>query len=243
VTDLAGTTAIVTGAASGIGFATASRLAGRGTAVTLVDVNDERGAAAATELGGTYVHLDVTQPDEWRSLLATFDRLDYLHLNAGVHDEDLSDLTTVSDARYRTYLGVNVDGVFFGLRAAIPALERAGGGVVMMASTAGLAPLPLNPVYAMTKWAVVGLVRSVHRTLAERGIRLNAVAPGAVATPMVDPDDPHAWWAERGITPLEPTDIAATVVDLLTGDGSGKVVLHETTGPPIAFEFGRMPRR
>ena len=243
MSDLEGTTAIVTGAASGIGFATASVLAGRGAAVTLVDVDDGRGAAAAAELGGTFVHLDVARPDEWRDLLDSFDRLDFLHLNAGVHDEDLSDITTVSDTRYRTYFDVNVDGVFFGLRAAIPALERTRGGVVMMASTAGLAPLPLNPLYAMTKWAVVGLVRSVHRTLAERGIRLNAVAPGAVATPMVDPDDPHAWWAERGIVPLEPTDIAVTVVDLLTGDVSGKVVLHETTGPPLPFEFGRMPRR
>lgn len=241
--DLGGKAGIVTGAASGIGRATAAALAARGADVTLVDLDDARGARVAGEMGGTYVHLDVAQPDEWRALFERRERVDFLHLNAGVHDEDLADITTITDARYRTYLDVNVDGVFFGLREAMPALERAQGAVVVTASTAGLVPLRQNPLYALTKWAVVGLVRSVQRELGARGVRINAVCPAAVATPMVDADDPHGWWAARGITPLEPEEVANTVLELLVSDRTGEVVLHDPGVAPERFEFARMPRR
>ena len=134
VTDFSGKTAIVTGAASGIGRATAKALADAGATVTLCDVQDELGARAAEDAGGTFAHLDVSDPDAWAELLGGFDRLDLLHLNAGIYDTALADITSISVDRYRAYLGVNVDGVFFGLQRAIPLLERAkrrGGGDVV----------------------------------------------------------------------------------------------------------------
>jgi NAD(P)-dependent dehydrogenase (short-subunit alcohol dehydrogenase family) len=240
VTDFHGKTAIVTGAASGIGRATARALADAGASVTLLDVNDELGTSAAQEAGGTYVHLDVSQPEAWAGLLAGFDRLDLLHLNAGIYDTALADITTISDERYRRYMGVNVDGVFFGLRAAIPMLEQTRGAVVVTSSMAGVIPLPANPLYALTKFGLVGLVRSIHGELEARGIRINALCPGAVATPLMG-DDPHGWFGERGITALEPEDLAATVVDLLASDRTGEIVLHRPGAPAAAVEFPRVP--
>jgi NAD(P)-dependent dehydrogenase (short-subunit alcohol dehydrogenase family) len=240
VKDFGGKTAVVTGAASGIGRATAKALADAGASVTLLDVNDELGGSAAEAAGGTYVHLDVSNPDEWRALFATFDRLDLLHLNAGIYDISLKDITTISDARYRAYTGVNVDGVFFGLREAIPLLEQAQGAVVVTSSMAGLVPLPGNPVYALTKWALIGLVRSIHGDLERRGIRINALCPGAVATPLMG-DDPRTFFDGMGITAFEPEDLAATVIDMLASDRSGQAVLHRPPWAPETFEFARLP--
>jgi NAD(P)-dependent dehydrogenase (short-subunit alcohol dehydrogenase family) len=241
VADFQGKTAVVTGAASGIGRATAKALADAGATVTLLDVNDELGPSAAEHAGGTYAHLDVSSADAWAQLLSGFDRLDYLHLNAGIYDTALADITEISDARYRAYLGVNVDGVFFGLRSAIPLLERTNGAVVVTSSMAGIVPLPANPLYALTKFALIGLVRSVHRELERHGIRINALCPGAVATPLMG-EDPHAWFEQHGMVAFEPEDLAATVVDLLASDRSGEVILHRPPWPPEAVEFPRLPQ-
>jgi NAD(P)-dependent dehydrogenase (short-subunit alcohol dehydrogenase family) len=240
MTDFVGKQAVVTGAASGIGRATAKALADAGATVTLLDVNDELGPIAAKEAGGTYRHLDVSIPDEWRGFFAEFELLDLLHLNAGIYDLSLTDITTVSDVRYRAYLGVNLDGVFFGLREAIPLLERAQGAVVVTSSMAGLMPLPGNPLYATTKWALIGLVRSIHGDLERRGIRINALCPGAVATPLMG-DDPHALFDEMGLPALEPEDLAATVVELMASATSGEAVLHRPPWPAEPFAFARLP--
>lgn len=237
-----GKQAVVTGAASGIGRATAKALADAGATVTLLDVNDELGASAAEAAGGTYTHLDVSDPDAWREFYGTLDRLDLLHLNAGIYDTGLTDITQISDARYRAYTGVNLDGVFFGLREAIPLLEQSNGAVVVTSSMAGLVPLPGNPLYAATKWALIGLVRSVHGELEARGIRINAVCPGAVATPLMG-DDPRTFFDQMGIPSFEPEVLAGTVVDLLASDRSGQAVLHRPPGEPEVFEFARLPER
>jgi NAD(P)-dependent dehydrogenase (short-subunit alcohol dehydrogenase family) len=240
--QFAGKTAVVTGAASGIGRATAKALSAAGAAVTLLDVNDELGPSAAEEAGGTYVHLDVSDPDAWRAFLGGRDGLDLLHLNAGIYDVSLTDITQISDARYRAYTGVNLDGVFFGLREAIPLLERSQGSVLVTSSMAGLMPLPGNPLYAATKWALIGLVRSVHGELAARGIRINALCPGAVATPLMG-DDPHALFDKLGVPAFEPEVLAATVVDIFASDRSGDAVLHRPPGDPEIFEFARLPEQ
>ncbi len=240
MTDFNGKTAIVTGAASGIGRATAKALADAGAGVTLCDVQDELGARAAEDAGGTYAHLDVSDPDAWAELISGFDGLDLLHLNAGIYDTALEDITSISVDRYRQYLGVNVDGVFFGLQRAIPLLEQAKGAVVVTSSMAGIVPLPANPLYSLTKFSLIGLVRSIHRELDRRGIRINALCPGAVATPLMG-EDPHAWFGERGIVAFEPEVMAATVVSLMDSDRSGEVVLHRPPSDPEVIEPLRLP--
>ena len=240
--DFGGKTAVVTGAASGIGRATAKALADAGATVWLLDVNDELGPSAAEEAGGTYTHLDVSDPSAWREFYGTLDQLDLLHLNAGIYDISLDDITRVTDARYRAYIGVNLDGVFFGLREAIPLLERTNGAVVVTSSMAGLIPLPGNPIYAATKWALIGLVRSVHAGLDGRGIRINALCPGGVATPLMG-TDPHAFFESRGFPAFEPEVLAGTVVEILASDQSGHAILHRPPGDPEVFEFARLPER
>jgi NAD(P)-dependent dehydrogenase (short-subunit alcohol dehydrogenase family) len=240
--DFGGKTAVVTGAASGIGRATAKALADSGATVTLLDVNDELGASAAEEAGGTYTHLDVSDPDAWREFYGTLDQLDLLHLNAGIYDISLTDITRISDDRYRAYKGVNLDGVFFGLREAIPLLERTNGAVVVTSSMAGLIPLPGNPLYAATKWALIGLVRSVHGELEARGIRINALCPGAVVTPLMG-EDPRAFFDQIGVPSFEPSVLAGTVVEMLASDHSGEAVLHRPPGDPEVFQFARLPER
>ena len=239
--DFQGKTAVVTGAASGIGRATAKALADAGATVTLLDVNDELGPGRRSTRGAPTSTSTSRRLTRGPSCSAGFDRLDYLHLNAGIYDTALADITEISDARYRAYLGVNVDGVFFGLRSAIPLLEQTNGAVVVTSSMAGIVPLPANPLYALTKFALIGLVRSVHGELERRGIRINALCPGAVATPLMG-EDPHAWFDERGIVAFEPEDLAATVVDLLASDRSGEVILHRPPWPPEAVEFPRLPQ-
>ena len=205
-------------------------------------MNDELGAGAAEAAGGTYVHLDVSQPDEWRVLFGSMERLDLLHLNAGIYDISLTDLTQISDERYRAYTGVNLDGVFFGLREAIPLLERSNGSVLLTSSMAGLVPLPGNPLYAATKWALIGLMRSVHGELEERGIRINALCPGAVATPLMG-ENPRQVFDDLGVPSFEPEVLAGTVVDIFASDRSGDAVLHRPPGDPEIFEFARLPER
>ena len=113
-----------------------------------------------------------------------YGRLDVVHLNAGVTTGSPS--VEVSDEAYRRLVAVNLDGVFFGLRAALPALRRTGGGVVVAtASVGGLAPIPVDPLYGMTKHGVVGLVRSAAPGLVAENIRLVGLCPGFTDTRLV----------------------------------------------------------
>ena len=107
-----------------------------------------------------------------------------MHLNAGVTTGSAT--VEVSDEDYRRSVSVNLDGVFFGLRAALPALRRTGGGVVVAtASVGGLAPIPVDPLYGMTKHGVVGLVRSAAPGLVADDIRLVGICPGFTDTRLV----------------------------------------------------------
>ncbi len=236
--DLDGKVALVTGAASGIGRSVARRLAARGAAVTVADVQDDKGAAEAAAIGGTYVHLDVSDPAAWKALIATFDRLDFLHLNAGIFDRDAVTVDSVSAARYRQYFAVNVDGVYFGLVAALPLLEASGGSVVCTSSSSGIGPLAMNPIYAMTKHAIVGLVRSTADDLGARGVRINAICPGGVVTGLMFDDPDNVDLGAEGMAPMLTADqLGETVEALLTSDRHGEVVSHRIGDPPIVMDL------
>lgn len=197
-TDLTGQVALVTGGGSGIGAALCRRLATRGASVVVADVDDPGADMVAGEVDGLALHLDVANRGAWDAAMATvsdeFGRLDALALNAGTMsrprgastDDDV--LRWVAE-RYEQVRSVNLDGVAYGIIAAQPLLEAADHGrIAVTASGAGLKPLPMDPVYAMTKAGLIGLVRSIAAPLAERGVTIGAVCPGGVDTPMVSPD-------------------------------------------------------
>lgn len=219
-------TAVVTGAASGVGAASARRLAEEGARVIAVDI-DDRGAEVADQVGGRFVRLDVGDADAWVELameLRADGGVHLAHLNAGIlaARESRAFLETPLE-RYREMIGVNLYGVLFGIHALAPAIRDAGGGaIVATASVAGLLPYGGDPVYAATKHGVIGLVTSVAPQLGRAGVRVHAICPGGIDTPMVT-DRQKTDLAGRSRAMLDPSEVAAAVAALLARDDSGVV--------------------
>jgi NAD(P)-dependent dehydrogenase (short-subunit alcohol dehydrogenase family) len=243
VSRLAGKVALVTGGASGLGRATARALAAEGAAVVVADIDGDGAAAVADEFGGHAVRCDVADLEANRAAVAfAVERcggLDLVHLNAGVStgcgvgdDFDL--------ARYRRAMGANLDGVVFGLHAALPALRaRGGGAIVATSSLAGLTGVPYDPVYSANKHAVVGLVRSLAPGLAADGIRLNAINPGFAESAIVAPIRDALVAGGLAIIPAE--TVAAVVVDLMAGDAVGECMVIQPGREPLPFAFRGVP--
>lgn len=245
--DLTGKVAVVTGAANGMGRATSKRLASLGATVIGLDVDDERGEQVFAELGAPhgYRHLDVGDLGQWEKALADIvaehGGLDVVHLNAGVmlrpngtpaFDDPMQWWT---EERHRRIMRVNVDGVAFGVVASVPHLEQRGGGsIVVTSSLAGVTPLPIDPVYSMTKHALVGLVRSLVMPLASKNININAICPGGIDTDIVPPDlrAVSSEWAP-------PSFIADVLVSVLESGESGQlwVALSDRPGGVTRYEF------
>ena len=214
---------LITGGASGIGAAVARLCAARGDRVVVADVDDAEGKRTAEAIGGRFVHTDVRDPDRTKAAVAlaeqAYGRLDLAVLNAGIGALE-GPIETTPVETYRRMVAVNVDGVYYGIQAAVPALARAGGGaIVATASLAGLTATPATPVYGLTKHAVVGLVRSAGPQLAARGITLAAVAPG---------------FADTAIIADELEKFRAVDFPLLTAADVAAVVLQAADGPPGA---------
>jgi NAD(P)-dependent dehydrogenase (short-subunit alcohol dehydrogenase family) len=185
--DLSGKVALVTGGASGIGAASARRLARLGARVAVVDLDAAGAQQVAGQFDGLAITADVTDPDAMPAVVAQveaeFGRLDVAHLNAGVGGGQAGVDDALDVVHYRKLVAVNVDHVVYGTCAAVPALRRAGGGaIVATASLAGLTPMPADPLYTMTKHAVVGYVRAAGPALARDGITFTALCPGFVDT-------------------------------------------------------------
>lgn len=208
----------MTGGASGIGAAIVERLETDGYEVQALDL--------ATGF-------DVREPARWESI----GPVEVACLNAGVVT-GAGDLAALDDETYRRTLGVNVDGVVFGVRALAGAMES-GGRIVVTASLAGLVPLESDPVYALTKHAVIGFVRSVAPQLERRGIRINAVCPGIVDTPLIEPE--RARLQGAGFPLLRPEDVAEAVVVALGSDGSGEAWVVQPGRAPVQFRFPGVP--
>jgi NAD(P)-dependent dehydrogenase (short-subunit alcohol dehydrogenase family) len=219
--------AFVTGGASGIGAATARRLAADGWTVTVADLQDDLGAGVAEELGGDYVHLDVADAGSWAGLLAG---VELVHLNAGVVT-GAPEFAELTDEQYRRIMGVNVDGVVFGLREAFRSMPD-GASVVVTASVAGLLGFALDPIYTLTKHAVVGLVRAS----ANGRLRVNAVCPGIVETPLVGAEAMEML-KQAGFPFIDPDQVADAVVAAATSGRSGEcwTVLPGRENEPFTF--------
>ncbi len=213
---------LVTGASSGIGRATVIRARNAGDEVVALDIDQEAGSALAAETGAKFLACDVSRSEDWQTVAAQIEPPTRVHLNAGIQiappNAPLSDyqFEALQHDRYRRMMGVNVDGVVFGLEALLPKMAG-GSAIVVTASLAGITPYDIDPLYAMSKHAVVGLVRSLGPTLAKRGIRINAICPGGIDTAII----PEAQRTDKALFMTAET-IAAEVDFLMTVDETGK---------------------
>ncbi|GGU09283.1 SDR family NAD(P)-dependent oxidoreductase [Streptomyces lateritius] len=242
---LDGRVVVITGAARGQGEQEARLFAAEGARVVLGDVLDDLGKALAEELGeerARYVRLDVTREEDWTAAVAVakerFGRIDGLVNNAGILR--FNELVSTPLAEFQTITQVNQVGCFLGIRAVAPEIEAAGGGtIVNTASYTGLTGMAGVGAYAATKHAVLGLTRVAAIELAAKRIRVNAVCPGAIDTPMSNPEgvDPAAT-AElyRKLVPLgrigKPEEVAALAL-FLTSEDSAYI-----TGQPFVIDGG-----
>jgi len=210
--------ALVTGGASGIGAAIVARLEQEGYDVEALDLQ---------------TGFDVADSAAWERV----GPVDVACLNAGVIT-GVADVAAVDDELYRRVVGANVDGVVFGVRALARRMEP-GGRIAVTASLAGLIPLESDPVYALTKHAVIGFVRSAAPQLAERGIVLNAVCPGIVDTPMVAPQ--RGQLEAAGFPLLRAEEVAGAVLAALRSDGTGEAWVIQPGRDPLLFRFPGVP--
>jgi NAD(P)-dependent dehydrogenase (short-subunit alcohol dehydrogenase family) len=209
----------VTGAAGGIGQAIVARLEAEGAEVRGLDLVDG---------------FDVTDPAAWESV----ERVDLACLNAGVAAL-LPSIAELSEEEYRRIVSVNVDGVVWGVRRLAQVMED-GDTIVVTASLAGLIGVEDDPIYSLTKHAVIGLVRSVAPQLEKRGIRVNAVCPGFADTPMVRGRLRES--LEGAHFPLlRPDEVAKAVLSAARSEGTGEAWVVQPGRGPEPYRFRGIP--
>jgi len=229
---------LITGAASGIGAAVTKAVTAVGHKALALDVNDEAGQALAAETGAIYRRCDVSSYADWEALVESIgrgelDTPDRVHLNAGVQiappNAPLSEFRfeAMTLERYRLLMGVNVDGVVFGLHTLLPVLNP-GASIVVTDSLAGITPYAIDPLYAMSKHAVTGIVRSLAHPLAKRDIRINAICPGGIDTALV-PDEQR----RPDVEFMTPEHIAEEVMALMEKPKTGKTWAKVSEAKPI----------
>lgn len=229
--QLQGKVALITGAARGIGEATARLFAAEGAIVVLCDVRLEEGKALMVELPGTvFVPLDVTSETAWQAAvadtLARHGRLDILVNNAGLYKTAPLEETSLN--LFMRTVQVNQVGPFLGMKAVIPAMKAQGAGaIVNVSSTSGLKGNQNSMAYGSTKWALRGMSKIAAVELGEYGIRVNSVHPGLVDTPMNHEEMGHDRIREIGMTvplrrPGRAQDIAQMIL-FLASDASSYV--------------------
>lgn len=245
---------LITGAAAGIGKATALAFARLGCRLVVTDLKAESGPALLAELkaaGGDARYVAADQAEESAAILAVntameaFGRLDVAVNNAGTEGDQTLSLEHQTDANVRRTLGVNTAGVLWCLKHEIPALRRSGGGaIVNVSSVAGHVGLEACGAYVASKHAVEGLTKAAALEVARDGIRVNAVAPGAIQTDMIDravgAGDTAARRAIEGMHPLgrmgTPEEVAAAILFLASEKASF------ITGQSLAVDGGWLAR-
>jgi len=211
-------TALVTGGASGIGAAIVELLQAEGASVEALDLRDG---------------FDVSDPAAWERV----GPVDLACLNAGVVTGE-AEIAQLSDEAYRRIVSTNLGGVVFGVRRLAQVLEP-GAAIVVTASLAGLTAMPSDPIYSLTKHGLVGFVRSIAPQLAERGIRINAVAPGIADTPLLG--DSRERYRREGFPLLSAEDVARAVLLAARSETSGEVWFVQPGREPAPFRFPSVP--
>ena len=247
--DINGKVAIITGAGSGIGRATAVRLAKEGASVVIADVNDAGAAetvATITSAGGTAaaVHCDVTKSADIEGMFAfaerTYGGFDILHNNAGITTGQPRWPDCPEEQWLRT-IQIDLVAVIESTRKAIPLLKKRGGGVIIStASLAGLFGFAADPVYSAAKHGVVGLTRALAGLKDEANIRVNCVCPGVVNTPLVTSSLQNlnglaleeARKAFAAMPMIPPEDIAQGVVELIEDEDALGYAMGITLNQP-----------
>ena len=241
---LNGRVCLVTGGAQGIGEACCRRFAREGAKVVIADIDDARGAALASELGGLYVHCDVGDKAQVDALVAAaitaHGRIDVLVNNAGIFKA--CDFLAITEADFDAVLRVNLKGAFLVAQAVAREMAQAGrGSIVNMSSVNATLAIPSIASYNVSKGGINQLTRVMALSLADKGIRVNAVAPGTIATELaakavLTSDEAKARIMSR--TPLrrlgEPAEIADTVAYLASEAAS------YITGEIVVVDGGRM---
>jgi NAD(P)-dependent dehydrogenase (short-subunit alcohol dehydrogenase family) len=231
--EIKGTVGVITGGSSGIGRATAERLAKEGAAIVVADLDEAGGADTVKRIesaGGraVFVKADVTRLEDARRMLDTavskFGRLDILHNNAGI-GVGAPGFPEAPPERWHLVIEIDLQAVILGTGLAAPLMQNNGGGVIInTASMAGLYPHRQDAVYGAAKGGVVNFTHSLAFWEAERKIRVNCVCPGIVDTPMVRKGLEAATklgFLARAWTPakmIQPEEIADAVVSLVRDD-------------------------
>ncbi len=220
-----GKVAVITGAASGIGLATARRFAAAGAWVVLADVNEASHIAA--QVGGDFVRTDVSREEEVEALMKRaakpLGHIDIVINNAGIAS-DSKMLVSAPAADFERSFGVNTMGVVFGIKHAVPHMSQ-GGAIINTASVAGVQGALTYGAYAASKAAIINITQTAALELAPMGIRVNCVCPGTVNTPMIyqGASDPEVAIAEK-MMPLgrlcEPEEVAALFHFLASDDAA-----------------------
>jgi NAD(P)-dependent dehydrogenase (short-subunit alcohol dehydrogenase family) len=218
--------------------------------VCIVDVNREAATSVAEAIGGMAVPADVSEPaaleNAFVRCLESFDRLDVAHLNAGVSLAP-GDIAHLHLENYRRSIAINVDHVVFGTGAALRAMRATPSddgprAIIATASLAGIDPFFPNPIYTLTKHAVVGFMRGLAPELAQEGISAHVICPGLTDTAQVPPDRKEML-LRAGMPFVEPERIADAVVAAINSplDRTGTCWIGNPEQPPLPWTFADVP--
>lgn len=246
-----GKVALVTGGSSGIGRSTALAFAQSGATVVVADIDEDKGRAVADQIigdGGTamFVRVDVTRQEDVDHLVdetvRAYGRLDCAFNNAGIEGVS-APLAEGTEENWMRVLDINLTGIWRCMKAEIPHMLANGGAIVNCSSIAGLVGFAQSAPYAASKHGVIGLTRSAALDYATQGIRINAVCPGVIATPMVERLTQGSADAEQGMVSMEPIgrmgepeEIAGAVL-WLCSDAASFVIGH-----PLVVDGGTVAR-